>query len=140
MNPVEVMYGMGGALDNSIASTIPTTLTNSETDLYIVTENAYVKQSQFTIYLEVASGQTATFYYYGSPDSGTTWYPICLYNTTTGELTQRPAVLDSGSYTANSKYYGIDNIAAGAYTKFKVTGKSATGTPAYTVIVTGRNN
>jgi hypothetical protein len=123
-------------------STPPTTLTTSEVDLGIFNSAAYLNQSQISIYGSVTLGAvaSATFYYYYSPDSGSTWYPVSLYNTSTGEITQRSVVVDAGTYVTGGKSLFLDSTPVAAGNWFKVTGKSATGTPAFLITVMGRNN
>lgn len=120
---------------------LPATLTTTETDLYVVTDQKFLHKSQLTIYASVTLGgvASATFYYYLT-DNGTTWYPICLYNTSTGEITQRAVLVDSGSYASGGVSYYADNVPMGAAIGLKITGKSASGTPAYTVRLMTRDN
>jgi hypothetical protein len=123
--------------------TAPATLTVTETDIFKTTDQRYLHLSQLTIMASVVlSGLTsATLRYYLSPD-GTVWYPISLYNTSTGEMTQRSVVLDSGSNSTitSGSWSAMDNVPLGAGFAFKITGLSNTGTPAYTLKVIGRNN
>jgi hypothetical protein len=136
----EIRYGLAGQVQNAI--TAPTTLTVTEADLYVVTDAKFVMYSQFAVMAQVTLGGvvSATFYYYVSPDGGTTWYPISLYNASTGEMTRRAVLLDSGTYSTGGVSYFNDDIAVSATSAFKVTGKAASGTPSYTVWVGGRNN
>ncbi len=141
MGEVFVNYSIGTQADSSIA--LPATLATGEADLVIITNRQYLNVSQLTIYGSVTLGAvaSATFYYYYSPDNGTTWYPVCLYNTSTGEITQRSVVVDSGTYSTGGHSRFVDNIPLGWCTQFKVTGKSATGTPAIdNIAITVRNN
>lgn len=123
-------------------TTLPTTLTTSETALYTILDQQPLKQSQLSIYLTVTLGgvTSATFYYYYSTDGGTTWNPISLYNTTTGEMIQRSVLIDSGTYATGGVSSCVDNVPLAACTGFRITGKSASGTPVYTVKVMVRNN
>lgn len=135
------MYGFGQQAQNDI--TLPTTLSTTETDLVIIKDHKYLQASQFTIMVSVDLGAvtSCTFYYYYSPDEGTTWYPVSLYDTSTGKMTQRSVVVDSGTYATSGHSMFIDNIGLGACTRFKVTGKSASATPTLNnVIVSTRNN
>lgn len=122
--------------------TQPATLTTSEADLFIIKDYKDLQKSQLTIYGSVTLGgvTSATFYYYYSTDNGTTWFPVCLYNTTSGEITQRAVLVDSGTYAAASVSYFADNHALGAANAFKVTGKSSSSTPAYTLSIMTRDN
>ena len=123
--------------------TAPSTLTVTETELFRTTDQRYLHKSQLTIMASVVlSGLTsATLRYYLSPD-GTVWYPVCLYNTSTGEMTQRSVVLDSGSNSTitSGSWSAMDNVPLGAGFAFKVTGLCNTGTPAYTLKVISRDN
>ena len=132
-----------GPVEVNNEATVPANLTVTETDLFKTTDQKYLHKSQLTIMASVVlSGLTsATLRYYCSPD-GTVWYPVCLYNTSTGEMTQRSVVLDSGSNsTINSgSWSAMDNVPLGACFAFKVTGLCNTGTPAYTLKVISRDN
>lgn len=126
---------------NSVTS-VPSTLTSSEADLFIVKDYKDLQKSQITIYASVTLGvvTSATFFYYLSPDNGTTWYPISLYNTSTGEITQRSVVVDSGTYSTGGASRFADNVPLGASMAFKVTGIAASGTPTYSLKVLLRDN
>lgn len=119
-----------------------TTLSSTETPLLTITDTKFLKSSQFTVYATVTLGAvaSATFYYYYSPDNGTTWLPVSLYNTSSGQMTQRSVVVDSGTYSASGVYSFTDNVPVGACTQFRITGKSASGTPAFTLTLLGRDN
>lgn len=136
----QIGYDMGYKAPSTI--TVPTTLTSSEVDLYIVTISSAIQKSQLTIYGAVTLGvvTSGTFYYYLSPDNGTTWYPISLYNTSTGEITRRNVVVDSGTYATGGISYFVDNVPFGAATQFKVTGKSSSATPTLGLTVMVRDN
>lgn len=131
-----VSYG-NSSLPTTNTATVPATLTTSEVDLIIVTKLQDLCKSQLTIYGGVTLGgvASATFYYYLSPDNGTTWFPISLYATATGVITQRAVVVDATTYATGGVSRFADNVPLGASTAFKVTGKSATGTPTLTNIV-----
>ncbi len=134
-------YEPGYAAKNEI--TAPANLSVTETDLYVIKIESAMQKSEFTIYGAVTLGAvtSATFNYYYSPDGGTTWFPVTLYNTTNGEITQRKVVVDSGSYSTGGVSYFADNHQMGSATAFKVTGLSASGTPTLTkVLVMVRNN
>jgi len=137
-----VSYNAPAGARNTI--TAPTTLTSTETDLFVITDPNFLKKSQLTVYGTVTLGAvaSATFYYYMSPDNGTTWFPISLYSTTTGEMTRKSVLVDSGTGTfpTTGAYRFIDNVPLGATTQFKVRGKSDSGTPAYTLTVMFRDN
>ena len=124
-------------------ATVPANLTVTETTLFLTTDQKYLHKSQLTIMASVVlSGLTsATLRYYCSPD-GTVWYPVSLYNTSTGEITQRSVVLDSGSNSTitSGSWSAMDNVPLGACFAFKITGLSNTGTPAYTLKVISRDN
>ena len=121
--------------------TVPSALSGTETDLFKIVDQRYLHKSQFTVFASVTLGAvtSATFYYYITPN-GTNWYPISLYNTTTGEITQRSVVIDSGTYALSSVSYFADNVPLGACLGFKITGKSSSGTPAYTISIISRDN
>jgi len=134
-------YELGTKTTSTI--TTPATLSTSETDLYIVKDFKYVQASQLSIYGNVTLGSvtSATFNYYFSTDSGTTWFPVCLYNTSTGAMTQRSVLVNSGTYAASSVSYFLDNIPMSSSTAFKVTGLQTTGTAcAFNLSVMVRNN
>jgi len=135
-----IYYGSGSRAQKFI--TPPATLTTTETDLVVVKDHKYLDSSQLTIFLSVTLGAvaSATFYYYYSLDEGTTWHPVSLYDTSTGKMTQRAVVIDSGTYAVGGVSLALDNLGLGTTTQFKVTGKSASGTPAYAVAVGVRNN
>lgn len=141
MAEVYVNYSIGTQADSSIS--LPATLTTGEVDLIIITNRQYINCSQLSIYGSITLGAvaSATFYYYYSPDNGATWYPVSLYNTSTGEVTQRSVVVDSGTYATAGHSRFVDNIPLGWCTQFKVTGKSASGTPTIdNLAITIRNN
>ena len=129
---------------------LPATLTTSEVDLFILTDQRHLHKSQLTVYgSAVLSGlTTVTFNYYMGVNISTSgtpswlWYPICLYATATGIITQRSVLLNSTSHTsADSLSWDFtDNVPLGACFAFKITGKSNTGTPAYTLKVESRDN
>lgn len=141
-----VAYEQSGVMASTIA--LPTTLTTSEADLGIYSYGGGIKQSQLSIYVGLTLGGVAkgTFNYYYSPNYGdsanaTVWYPVSLYNTSTGEITQRSVVVDSGTYATGGVSRYVDNVPLGGCVAFKVTGIAASGTPtlnALTVMV--RNN
>lgn len=135
-------YGSGAPLVNAVAS-VPATLTVTETDLFKTVTLSDLKFSQFTVYVstQLTGATKATFNYYYSPDQGTTWYPVSLYNTSTGEIVQRSVVVDTGTYSTSGHYRFVDNTPAGSMTAFKITGKVDAGTPTLdAIIVAGRNN
>lgn len=134
-----IFYDIGSQANNSI--TPPATLTTTEADLFVTTDRKYMQESQITVLGSVTLGgvASATFYYYTSLDN-VTWYPISLYNTSTGEITQRAVLVDSGTYVKSGASLFADNVPLGVANYFKVAGKSATGTPAYSVLVGFRNN
>ena len=121
-------------VDTTSSITIPSAFAGAtETDLFILADTKYVRASQLTIMGSVTLGgvTSVTFYYYYSPDSGTTWYPVSLYNTSSGEMTRRSVLLDSGTgtYPVSTHSRFVDNVPLGAATQFKITGVSASGTP-----------
>lgn len=136
-----ISYDGACILQNTLA-VIPTTLTTSEADLFIAKDNKYLSKSQLSVYLSVTLGAvvSATFNYYFSPDRGVTWYPYVLYNPTNGEVPQRTLVIDAASYSTGGVSSCVDGVAFEAALAFKVTGKSNSGTPAYSVQVLGRDN
>jgi len=137
-------YALGTSCNSSIA--IPAAFAGAtETDLFILADLKYVQASQLTVMGSVTLGgvTSVTFYYYYSPDSGTTWFPVSLYNSSTGEMTRRAVLLDSGTGTnpvaTHSRF--VDNVPLGGSTQFKITGVSASGTPALdSLFVFSRNN
>lgn len=141
MAEATVSYNNGTTANNTIS--VPATLTVTETDLYVVTNYAYLRKSQVTVFADVTLGAvaSATFYYYYSIDNGTTWYPVSLYNTSTGQISQRAIVVDSGTYATGGASRFVDNVPLGTSLAFKVTGKSASGTPTLNkVLVMVRDN
>ncbi len=122
-------------------TTLPATLTITEATIFSTTDQRYLKKSQLTVMNSVTLGgvASATFYYYLSPN-GTDWFPISLYNTTSGEMTQRNVLVDSGSYVIGGVSSFSDNVPLGACYAFKITAKSASGTPVYTTSVISRDN
>lgn len=138
-------YESPDTVNNEIV--LPATLTTGEVDLFKTTDQKYLHKSQLTVLLSVVlSGLTsATFraYITGNPmDTTVVWYPICLYNTISGEIIQRSVVLDSGSNTTatSGSWSAVDNIPLSACLGFKITGTCNTGTPAYTLKVLARDN
>lgn len=124
-------------------TTLPATLTTSEATIFSTTDQKYLRKSQLSIMAQVTLGgvASATFYYYVNPNSaGTTWYPISLYNTSTGEIIQRSVLVDSGTYSTGGVSSFVDNVPMPACFAFKITAKSATGTPAYGINVATRDN
>lgn len=139
---VTINYGTGAPLKNTI--TIPT-LTTSEQDLFIVKDSANLKYSQLAIYGAVTLGTSAsaTFNYYGSIDGGTTWYPISLYATSTGVITQRSVVVNSTTYALTGVSYFLDFVPLPGTTAFKVTGLCASGSATIAsngITIIARNN
>lgn len=134
----EIRFGIGSEVQNSI--TLPATLTTSEADIFVVKDQKYMMFNQYTIMGQVTLGgvTSATFFYYVSPDGGTTWYPISLYGTA-GEMTQRPVKVDSATYATGGVSYFTDVIDLPATLAFKVTGTSSSATPLYGIWVGGRN-
>ncbi len=129
----EISYGHGAPIASTIA--LPSTLTTSEVDLFIATDGKYLKHSQFSVMvsLDLGAVMSGTFFYYVSPDGGTNWYPVSNYNISTGEITQRKVVVDSGTYVTGGHSKYNDDV--------PVTGKAASGTPTLNaVIVCARNN
>lgn len=118
-----------------------TALSVTETDLFVTTDQKYLHKSQLTVFGEVtlAGVASSTFYYYLTYD-GSNWFPVSLYNTSTGEITQRSVLVDSGTYATGGKSRFVDNVPFGAAIGFKVTGKSASGTPAMKLSVLVRDN
>ncbi len=142
---MEAITSYANGYQAATSITVPTTLTTSETDLFIIKNLGDLKSSQLTVYGGVTLGgvASATFYYYVSPNIGAaspTWYPISLYNTSTGEITQRAVLVDSGTYATGGVSEFADNVPLAACTAFKVTGKSASGTPTLALTVMVRNN
>lgn len=134
---------MAGECQNSI--TLPATLTTVEADLFVVKDFKFLEASQFTIYGSITLGgvASASFFYYYSPDSGATWFPVSLYSASTGEATQRLVLLDSGTgaHPVSGKSRFVDDLKVSGTTAFKITGLSATGTPAIDFLyVFFRNN
>ena len=129
-----------GSLISTSFNALLGNLNATETPVFLIAGLNSMAKSQLSAYLTAASGNNATFYYYYSPDVGVTWIPLCLYNTSTGELTQRSVLLDSGSYTYNSNYEGLDNIPMSAASMLLITGKSSTSSQAYTCTVVVRDN
>lgn len=123
------------AVNNEI--TQPTTLTTSEADLFKTTDQKFLHKSQLTLMVKLTLGSATqgTFYAYASPD-GSTWYPICLYNTVTGEITQRKVVADSGSFSTGGGtiLWFVDDIPLSACQAFKITGLS-TGASSSTLVL-----
>ena len=143
-----IQYASPEIVQSDIA--LPSTLTTSEVDLFVLTDQRILHKSQLTIYgSAVLSGLTsATFgYYYGINTSTTAtpswlWYPVTLYATSTGIMTARSVVLNSTSHTSADtlSWDFTDNVPLGATFAFKITGKANTGTPAYTLKVESRDN
>lgn len=133
---------------------LPATLTTSEVDLFVLTDQRHLHKSQLTIYGSAVNSGVTTFnfnYYYGintstTPTPSWLWYPITLYATATGVMSQRIIVLSSGSHTTSDtlSWDFTDNIPLGAAFAFKITGKIAsntgTTTCAYTLKVESRDN
>lgn len=143
----KVGYEQSGVRQSVIA--FPSNITTTEADLYKITDMGSLNNSQITVYgsVKLGTNASATFYYYYSPDSPTAttirWYPVSLYNTTNGEITQRSVVVDSGTYVTSSVSYFADNIPLGACQQFKITGKAATANIAAadsSLLVMARNN
>lgn len=137
---METLTGYNPALIAGKATA--TALSGTETNLLTITDTKYLKSSQLSIYLSVTLGAvaSATFYYYFSPDNGTTYHPVSLYNTSTGEITQRSVLVDSGTYSTGGVSLALDNVPMAAGTTLKITGKSASGTPAFALTVLARDN
>lgn len=125
----QVIIGFGPAQIAGKSSV--TALSSSEATLLTVTDITKLRASQFSVYgsLDLGAVTSCRFYYYFSPDNGTTWFPVSLYNTSNGEITQRSIVVDSGTYSTNGHSMFLDDIQVSGATAFKITGKSASGTP-----------
>lgn len=139
-----VSYASGAPVSNNLTS-VPTTLTTSETQLFVHTKLGSLRYSQFTVYLQVTLGgvTSGTFYYYFTPEyagASTVWYPVCVYNTSTGSIPRRAVVVDSTAYATGGVSYAVDELPVGATSAFLITGSSASGTPAFTIKVMSRNN
>lgn len=129
---------------------LPANLTTSEVELFRTTDQRYLHKSQLTVYGSVVNSglTTATFNYYMGINTATNgtpvwlWYPICVYTTSTGLMSQRSVVLNSSSHTSADtlSWDFVDNVPLGATFAFKVTGKVDTGTPAFTLVVEARDN
>ena len=141
-----INYASPEIVNNEISP--PSTLTSSQVQLFLSTDQKYLHKSQLTIMASVVnSGLTsATFLYYIGLNSSSTatpswvWYPVCLYNTSTGEITQRKVVMDSGSYSDGTSWFFEDDLPFSGCFAFQITGASNTGTPAFTLSVIGRDN
>jgi len=110
---------------------LPATLTISEVDLFVLTDQRHIHKSQITVYGAVTLGAvtSATFYYYVSPD-GTNWYPISFFPSGyAAAVNQRSCIIDSTTYSTGGKSMFEDDIGASAFMSFKITGKSSSGTP-----------
>lgn len=140
---VVVQYPTGGLVNNDI--TAPATLNTSETQVFLHNHLGALRDSQYTVYLAVTLGAvaSATFYYYWTPlynGASTVWYPVCLYNTSTGQEPRRAVVIDSTAYSTGGVSLAVDELPVGSSTAFQITAISATGTPSYSVNVMRRNN
>ena len=135
-----IEYEQANQAKNEITS--PATLTVTEADLYVVKNQTNLQMSQITVHGQVTLGgvASATFFYYVSTDAGTTWYPVSLINSVGGNATQYKVVVDSGTYASSGVSYFADSQPMAACNAFKVTGKAASGTPAYGITVYVRNN
>ena len=140
-------YEQAGVRPSTIA--FPANITTTEADLYKITDGASISQSQLTIYASVKLGTnaTATLNYWYSPDPSTAtsprWYPISVYATSTGVVTQRQVVINSTTYAVSSVSYITDSIPMGACQQFKITGVVPTANIAAadaSLIVMARNN
>jgi hypothetical protein len=110
----------------------------TETDVFIITDEGFLKKSQVTNYFKVALGTATdvTFGYYCSPDEGTTWYKLPLRSATTAVLADVPVKIDSTSPSTGGVYSVVDNIPLSACTAFKITAKSQGGTTATVTVTT----
>ena len=138
---MEALIGYNPAL--VVGKSTVTGLTTSEATLLTVTDTKLLKSSQLSIYIsvELAAVASATFYYYFACDGTLDWYPVCLYNTSTGAMTQRSVVIDSSTYVSGSNSFILDNVPMPAGAKLKITGKCASGTIALNnLVVMGRDN
>ena len=133
----DISYSGGTQITSTIA--LPSTFTTSEVDLAIFLDKAWTPKSQLTIMGAVTLGAvvSATLYYYYTTDSGTTWYPVSLFNTSTGEMTQRAVLVDSGTYALTGVSRFVDNLPLGVCNGFKITGKSSSATPGLTALFVG---
>lgn len=136
---VNVGYDNGSEIANGLAS-VPTTLTTSEADVFKTSNSQALRFSRYSLYYTVTLGAVAnvTFKYYYSIDNGVTWYSLPTYNTSTGAVPPRPLFIDSTTYANTGVSQVVDVVTVAGGTAFKVTGVSATGTPAFTVRVNGR--
>ena len=105
-----------------------TTIATSETDLMIVKDGNFTRQTQLTGYFNVTLN-TATnvkIRYYMSPDGGTTWYQMPTKVAATGILTDLPSLITSASPTQSGAYLVVEDIKLSATSAIKVTGQATT--------------
>lgn len=124
----EIAYSLPAPLTSTI--TVPTSITTSEADLFIITDQKVLRKSQITILFDVTLGSATKvgFRYYLW--DGTTWYPIPIKNLSSGELTDVPSLIDSSSYlVTGSQYRSVEEIPLTGGMGFKITGV-ATGATA----------
>lgn len=124
------------------------TLTTSEVDILVITDETFLKKSQYAIYattnLATNSNTSVTLYYYWGVmvASSIVWFPASLYATATGIQTQRKVVLDSTTYVASNVTSMTDNLPTSPAMQFKITGKFTGGSvaPPTTVTLYARDN
>lgn len=138
-----ITYESPVAVTNEISA--PATLTTTETELFRTTDQKFLHKSQLTLLSSVVNAglTTVTFNFYVTPNptaQTVLWYPLSLYATATGIMTQRSVLLNSTSYSDGTSWASVDNIPLASCFGFKVAGKSNTGTPAYTLTVLARDN
>lgn len=107
------------ATDNSI-------ITTSETDIMVVTDGKFIRQTQLSIYLKVTLGSATglKIRYYMSPDNGTTWFQIPIKDKITGVLYDTPSIISSDSPTQSSAQLIVEDVPLSGGTAYKVTAQS----------------
>lgn len=139
---MDVLTGYDSPYVIANETTLPATITVTEATIWSTTNLKPLRFSQLTVYSSTTlNSNNVTYNYYYSPDNGTTWYPVSLYNTSTGEMTQRAVLVDAGTYATGGVSYFVDNVPLGAATQLKITAKTSASTVStYVITVMARNN
>lgn len=139
---VIVQYPNGYAIPSTV--TAPTTLTGTETDLFVVKDLGSLKATKATAYIQLTLGvvTSGTFQVYFSPNVGAvtpTWYPISKFDSSTGAATVSPILVNSSTYAVSGVSQVEYTFNVEASTAFKITGVASSGTPTLGISVMVRN-
>ena len=119
-------------------ATANTTIATSETDLMIVIDGKFTRQSQLTAFYDITLGGATNIAirYYMSPDKGVTWFQVPLKDKTTNILGDTPSNITSASPTQSGHIKVIEDVPLSGNWGYKITGQ-ATNSGTAATLVTG---